>query len=317
MNDRPDVGARMTRWLAEEAPARAPERLVHATRQEIATTAQIGGLGAMRLRFPALSSRMGFVAGAIVAAAIVVIAAVSMTESRPSAVAHPGSGAGSPSPSRTASPFACPTGRGPCLGPLRPGNYPTRLFAPQVQYIVPAGWDNTLDSRGQVDLSYVAGGTYTYPDGITFHDGISIFRRPVAESASSKSPLIGIGKTARDLAQWLAGHADLAASGLTPVTVGGAPGYRIVIAIPTGPRKSPDHCTTDHGLPACESLFISDDPAAGYGFGIVGPESAVVYLVDAPSGDTVMVVIDDVDGVDRAGLIAAATPVVDSLVFSP
>ena len=30
-----------------------------------------------------------------------------------------------------------------------------------------------------------------------------------------------------------------------------------------------------------------------------------------------MVVIDDVDGVDASGLVAAATPVVDSLVFAP
>ena len=99
--------------------------------------------------------------------------------------------------------------------------------------------------------------------------------------------------------------------------MGGAPGYRITISVPKGPRASPDHCTTDHGEPACESLFISDDPAATFGFGLVGPESAVVYLVDAPSGDTVMVVIDDVDGVDTAGLVAAATPIVNSLVFAP
>jgi len=54
-----------------------------------------------------------------------------------------------------------------------------------------------------------------------------------------------------------------------------------------------------------------------YSFGIVGPETAVVYLLDVPSGDTVMVVIDDVDGVDRDLLVAAATPIVNSLVFTP
>jgi hypothetical protein len=193
--------------------------------------------------------------------------------------------------------------------------YTTHAFVPTVTYSVPAGWTNTLDTRGQVDLSFDAGGIFTYPDGIAFHDGISLFRRPVAESPDAQIPIYAIGKTAKDLAEWLDSHVDLAASGLTPVTVGGAPGYRITIAVPKGPRTSPDHCTTDHGLQACESLFISDDPAATWGFGVVGPESAVVYLIDAPSGDTLMVVIDDVDGVDQAGLVAAGTPVVNSLVF--
>ena len=52
-------------------------------------------------------------------------------------------------------------------------------------------------------------------------------------------------------------------------------------------------------------------------FGLVGPETAVVYLLDLPSGDTVMVVIDDVDGVDQPGLEAAAVPIVGTLAFSP
>ena len=58
-------------------------------------------------------------------------------------------------------------------------------------------------------------------------------------------------------------------------------------------------------------------PRRSYGFGLVGPETAVVYLLDTPSGDTVMVVIDDVDGVDQPALEAAALPIVNSLVFSP
>jgi hypothetical protein len=233
----------------------------------------------------------------------------------------PGTGGPGPGPSPTSpipspTPYFCPTAQGACLGSLEAGTYSTSRFAPQMQYTVPPGWVNTQDTRGQVDLSYTAGGEYTYPDGIKFHDGISIFRRPVAESATSVAPLPGIGMTAGDLATWLDGHVDLNASSLGPVTIGGASGYRIELALPET-RTSPDHCTTDHGEPRCESLFMGDDSSADFGFGLVGPESVVVYLVDAPSGDTVMIVIDDVDGVDRAGLIAAATPIVNSLVFAP
>jgi len=229
---------------------------------------------------------------------------------------QPGGVSASPTPAGpTASPYRCLTKFGTCLGPLGPGTYQTHTFAPQIGYTVAAGWANTLDTRGEVDLTYGAGGTATYPDGTTFHDAISIFRRPLAESTASFIAEPGIGNRAQDLATWLNGHVDLVASGLTPVTVDGAPGYRIEIALPTGPRTSPDHCTTDHGEPRCESLFLPDDPSNAYGFGIVGPETAVIYLIDAPSGDTVMIVIDDVDGVDRAGLIAAATPIVNSITF--
>jgi hypothetical protein len=223
----------------------------------------------------------------------------------------------SQAPSASPTPVASACSDGPCLGVLQSGDHQTTAFVPTVHYTVPAGWDNTTDTRGEVDLRYVAGGSYTYPDGLTFHDAVSIFRRPVAESSNSRVPLRGIGKKATDLARWLDGHVDLDATGLTAVTIHGAHGFRISIALPEGPRKNPDQCTTDHGEPRCESLFVSDDPAAGYGFGIVGPETAVVYLLDAPSGDTVMVVIDDVDGVDREGLVAAATPIVNSLDFTP
>lgn len=215
----------------------------------------------------------------------------------------------------TPSPFPCPAAQGACRGPLASGTYSSALFRPQVRYTVPDGWDNTTDTTFELDLRFVAGGAYTYPDGNRFHDAISIFRGPIAESASTFAPQEGVGRNALDLATWLDTHADLNASNLAPVTIGGAPGYRIDLALPTSPRTSPDHCTTDHGEPRCESLFLSEAGGSGYGFGLVGPETAIVYLIDAPSGDTVMVVIDDVDGVDTAALVGAATPIVTNLTF--
>ena len=207
--------------------------------------------------------------------------------------------------------------RGSCLGPLRSGTYESTSFVPTLRYTVADGWTNTLDQRGQLDLQYAAGGEYTYPDGITFHDGISIFRRPVAESATSQTPEPGVGTRADDLSQWLAGHPDVVVSAPTPVAIGGASGFRLTVSLPTGTRTAPDHCTADHGEPRCASLFLSSDLAATFGFGLVGPEVAVVYLLDLPSGDTVMVVIDDVDGVDGSGLEAAAMPIVTSMSFVP
>jgi hypothetical protein len=322
VTDRLDLESRLTQWLKEGAPERAPERLIHATRDRLATTQQRGRTHGLSSRLPSLTFRPTAAGAVLIGIAIFGIAWWSVNQLAPSIGSKPAGPSASPSPAASLpppspSPFVCPSGQGTCLGPLRPGAHSTTTFMPTIGYVVPAGWVNALDIRGQVDFSYTAGGQYTYPDGLTFHDGISFFRRPVAESAQTRTPMKGIGKTAKALAEWLKGHVDLDVAGLTPVIVGGAPGYRMVLSLPTGPRTSPDHCTTDHREPVCESLFLRDDPAATYGFGLVGPESAVVYLLDAPSGDTVMVVIVDVDGVDPVGLRVAATPIVNSLTFTP
>ena len=319
MTDRPDLDTRLTDWLIDEAVSHAPARLVQGTRERVEATQQVGGMGWRGWRIGSLTLRPAVLAAAVLVAAVVGVASLSLGRA-PSVGTNPSFAPASsspPRPSPSASPFVCQSGQGTCLGPLPPGVHSTTSFVPTIRYTVPTGWVNTLDIRGEMDLLYSAGGQYRYPDGLTFHDAISIFRRPVAESSSSGASVPGIGKTAKNLADWLRGHVDLVASTPTPVTIASARGYRLVISVPTGPRTKPDHCTSDHGEPRCESLFISDDPAASYGFGVVGPETAVVYLLDTPSGDTVMVVIDDVDGVDQAGLVAAAMPVVNSLVFAP
>ena len=318
MNDRPDLEAHLSRFLVEAAPPRAPERLVEAARERVAGTRQNrrAGLFAGRL-WSAVLTPVGAVA-AVILVVVVGAALASFNGFGPSiGSASPSpTPSTSPSPTPSPTPYPCETGPGTCLGTLAPGTYDSRSFLPAVRYTVTDGWANSADNVGQLDLRYAAGGEYGYPDGITFHDGISIFRRPIAESMTTKEPLDGVGATANDLAQWLVGHENLNATVPTPVTVGGASGYRMTLSVPTGARTTPDQCT-DHGVPRCVSLFLSADPEATYGFGLVGPETVVVHLLDTPSGDTVMVVIDDVDGVDQPGLEAAATPVVDSLEFSP
>ena len=322
MTDQLDLETRVSRFLQADAPADVPERLIYATREQVAVTRQRGWTDPFGWRH---SSTLRTPVAATGLLAVVVVAAVLSLSNRSgfigtqptptvTASVSPSSSPSSTSPSIAASPSAC---AGPGETCLSPGTYTSSGFVPSITYTVPAGWVLMGDIRGELDLRYRAGGQHTYPDGLTFHDAVSIFGRPVAESATSKAPLAGIGTKAKDLANWLAKHPDLVASAPTRAVVGGVNGYRLVLSLPTGNRTAPDHCTSDHGEPRCESLFLSSDPAATYGFGLVGPETAVVYLLDLPSGDTVMVVIDDVDGVDQPGLVAAATPIVKSLAFSP
>jgi len=323
MTDRLDVDTRVARFLQGDAPADVPERLIHATRDRIAMTRQSRSIMALDWRrtrlLPTPLAATGFLAVAIMAAVLVLSNRAGSVGIQPTpgatvTVSASPSPVSTASPTSTASSSACAIDGATCLDA---GTHSSSEFVPKVTYTVPAGWIRTNDNRGELDLQFAAGGHYTYPDGLTFNDAVSIFRRPVAESATARAPLAGVGTKAGALAQWLAGHKDLVASAPTRVTVGGVSAFRLVLTLPTGPRTAPDHCTTDHGDPRCESLFLSSDPAAFYGFGLVGPETAVVYLLDLPSGDTVMVVIDDVDGVDQPGLVAAATPIVESLAFSP
>ena len=320
MTDMTRLEAALSNWLNEEALVRAPERLVHDTRNRIVETPQrrlIGGPIAM----PGSITWRPVATAAVVSALILAAAslAVYLPRSGPVGVPSPSPSVQStPSPMPTLSavgPYDCQRSRGTCLGPLPAGVYQPTTFEPKIRFAVPDGWSNSYDVPGQFDLSYGAGGQYTYPDGITFSDGLSIFADPVAESAAVQAPLPGVGTSAAALAAWLAGHEDLVATTREPVSIGGATGFRLVLSLPIGVRTAPDHCTTDHGEPRCESLFLSADPQVDYGFGLVGPESAVVYLLDAPTGGTVMLVIDDVDGVDAAGLIQAATPIVQSIGF--
>jgi hypothetical protein len=323
MTNRLDLEARVTQFLQGDAPTDVPERLIHSTRDQVAATRQHRAVDVFDVRRAGVFQTLLAASGILGVAAVAAVLLLSNqgesigARSTPNPIATVST---APSPTSTASqaskvpPSACTADALTCLSP---GTYSSIGFSPKVSYTVPAGWIRMEDNRGQLDLQFAAGGQYTYPDGTTFHDAISIFRRPVAESATSRTPLAGVGTKADALAQWLAGHKDLVASAPGRVTVAGVTAFRLVNSLPTGPRTAPDHCTTDHGEPRCESLFLSSDPAATYGFGLVGPETAVVYLLDLPSGDTVMVVGVVVDGIDQPGLVAAATPVVESLAFSP
>ena len=199
MNDRLELETRLARFLVDEAPTRAPERLIDATRRSVARTPQSRHAGVLGRRlWSALLTPAGAAAAAVVLVVVVTVL-VAANRSGPSIGSEP------ESPTPSVSPSACPSGQGTCLGLLQPGRYSSSSFLPNLGYTVAGGWANTLDVRGQLDLAYATGGQYTYPDGLTFRDGISIFRRPVAESPSAAEPLPGIGKTANDLAQWLVG----------------------------------------------------------------------------------------------------------------
>ena len=151
MTTRDDLDRRLSRWLEEEGAQRSPQRLVHATRERISETSQVGSIRALRLRLPTFGQRRRLLV--VMAVAATALLAMWLTI---------GGGAGS---HVTTTPFS------------------TTRFLPAIRLGLPSNWDVGLDSRGEFDLRWSGGGTFRYPDGTTFRDGISIFRRPVAEDA--------------------------------------------------------------------------------------------------------------------------------------
>ena len=209
MNDRPDLEARLSRFLVEDAPPRGPGTAHRCGADQRRGDAPGPTDGLARL---ASVSWILSPAGAVAAAVVIGMLGSALYLSGrngPSIGSGPSTPPPSASPSASTSPFPCPSGQGTCLGLLQPGTHRSSSFVPAISYTVDGGWANTLDVRGQLDLSYATGGQYTYPDGLTFRDGISIFRQPVAESTASQTAQPGVGTTANDLAQWLVAHAGL------------------------------------------------------------------------------------------------------------
>jgi len=322
MTDTTRLASALTDWLNEEARVTTPERLVHATRTRIAATPQRRVIRGP-VAWPRTHGRRSLAMATAIGALVVAIAGLSLYLPRSGPAASPSpSATTSPTPTAVPTltvvqPYECERSRGTCLGPLSAGVYETTTFVPRVRFSVPQGWSNLYDVPGQYDVRPDGGGQYTYPDGTTFSDRLSIYANPVTVSGTDGAPLDTVGTSATELASWLAARTDIVATRPTPILVGGASGSRLDVSLPAGFHTTTDRCATAHSEPRCVSLFVPSDAQLAYGFGLVGPESAVVYLLDVPSGGTVMFVIDDVDGVDSAGLTKAATPIIESVGFVP
>ena len=112
MSNHFDPDRSITRWLVAEAPDRAPERLLEASRAQVSSTAQRRSLRLVR-RIQAMNS---YAKLAIAAAAVLVVAVAGINIA-------PGLNMTSSAPSATSSPLASPT--------ALPSVAPSQAVAPQ------------------------------------------------------------------------------------------------------------------------------------------------------------------------------------------
>ena len=192
----------------------------------------------------------------------------------------------------------------PSLPPaLAPGTYTSAAFLPAVTYTVPSGWWITQDSPDYFALQPVTSEVI----------GIHFFRDPLAASQDLGCPTTaepGVGSLSLELATWIRGLPGIVASSPRMVTVGGLRGVELDVAINTGWTAS---CPFANGVPTVP-LFVG--ATGDLRWVVAGNERLRLSLLDVPGGGTVVVDVDAFDGTLMDGLLAAATPIVQSLKFA-
>jgi hypothetical protein len=192
----------------------------------------------------------------------------------------------------------------PTLPPaLAPGTYTSVAFQPAVTYTVPNGWRVASDSATYFSLQPVTSEIV----------GIHLFRDPLAASQDAACPTIpepDVGTLALELAAWIRTLPGMIASSPRMVTVGGLRGVELDLALNTGWTAS---CPFADGVPTVP-LFVGED--GGLRWVVAGNERLRLSLLDGPGGGTVVVDIDAFDGTLMDDLLAAATPIVQSLSFA-
>jgi hypothetical protein len=185
---------------------------------------------------------------------------------------------------------------------LPAGTYTSAAFKPRVTFTVPAGWAITADAERYFELR----------PAISDIVGIYLFRSPLAASQDRScpdTPEPGVGTTASALSAWIGGLSGLRVSSPRLATVGGLRGVELDVQIADGWRFS---CAFANGLPTVP-LFVGED--GGFRWVVAGTERLRLDLLDAPDGATIVVDIDAFDGALMPDLLAAAAPIVRSMVF--
>jgi hypothetical protein len=107
-------------------------------------------------------------------------------------------------------------------------------------------------------------------------------------------------------------HPGLDVTGRAPASVGGLHGVQLDLALDAAWTKP---CPFSEGLPAVP-LVVRNSDFAGYHLTMV-PELSMRWFLLPWKDGVILIDIDDSQGrMTREGLIAAATPIVESFVFS-
>ncbi|HYO43311.1 MAG TPA: hypothetical protein VES19_08950 [Candidatus Limnocylindrales bacterium] len=200
-------------------------------------------------------------------------------------------------------PAASPAASAPAATAMPAGTYTSVAFQPAVTFTVPDGWVIAGDSAKFFQLS---------PAGNEI-DGIYLFRDAAAASQDPSCPdeeEPGVGRTSVGLVTWIRSLPGLTVSNPAMATIGGLPATSIDAGIAEGWKQS---CSFANGSPTVPLFFGG---ASGYRWIVYGTERMRLYITDLPSGGTVTVNINTIDGPYIDQLIAQSLPIVKSMTFA-
>ena len=245
-------------WLAAEAPHRAPDDVLEASRDRIRSTRQ------RRPWWPAwrLMDMNNGLRIAIAAAAVLVVAVIGyqlLPGNTGSVGAQP-----TATPQATATPEPTEVPLMPEEGPLEAGTYRMDT-GPTFVLTVPAGWVST----GSGVRKHLEG-----PNEVALHvwsTDIQVF----ADACQSEGTEEPVGPTAADLLAALRAQENSEISNPVDATVGGLTGMRLAISAPAGLDVS--ECS----IGSLQIWVAGEDYLAG-----MTPDTppATVYIADTPGG---------------------------------
>ena len=244
-------------WLRDESRDGAPERLLDATRRQLAATKQRRPWWPTR-RFPEMNALTRVaVAGAAVAVVALVGARLLAAQPGPGALATP-----SPTPSsslETATPASTTPRQVVVDGSMTAGTYYMQPFGPpnptmQVVFTVPDGFDY---AAGWALIPSDVGAEPPAGIGIGFLQPAGIFRDPcrwdvAGTGAFPQAGDVEVGPTAADLVSALAANGGYESGAPAAVSIGGYSGQRIDLQLPA----DVDFATCDRPTGSTEGRYV-------------------------------------------------------------
>lgn len=203
-------------------------------------------------------------------------------------------------PASSAGVELCEPSEPACGGPLAPGTHTTAKNATTFTYEVPEGWSKGLDVPGSFNLESAA-----FPSGV-----IAVIPDWViaTQTACTKDPEPGLGRTAEDLVTFLIEHEGLIASNPEAISIGGLQGQMLEV------RKNPDWSGS---CPGQVSLFTHRGTINDPGWWTIDDAiRMLLYVLDAGQDHTVTVHLETLDEASFEDFVQAATPIVESIRFA-
>jgi hypothetical protein len=216
-----------------------------------------------------------------------------------------------------------------CSGNLAPGGYTSTNFPHRVNYTVPAGWAASWDTSKSYSLErqadFINEGRFR-----SANVGPTIYLFPDPEAAIQDASCNvttqpGIGSSPEALATWVANRPGIVTSKPTSIAIGGLTGRMVDVKVATAWSKL---CGTLDGHGDRQTILVpyialvrgvgsGGGPTDRWEWGANRPERQRYIFVDIGGGHTVAIVLDAPLPTEFDQLVADATPIVQTMTFTP